>query len=68
MAITAEKIEQLVARKGVRRIAVANFLSTLNGMSQADALANLQMDARLYKWDAGTVDAIREGIEAHFAA
>lgn len=67
MAITANEIEQLATRKDVRRIAVANFLSTLKGLSQVEALANLQMDARLYKWNSATVSAIRDGIKTHFA-
>jgi hypothetical protein len=60
-----EKIEELASRKGVRRVAVENFLMTISRDGPIDAhYANLQMDARLYNWNAATVAAIRAGISA----
>lgn len=59
-------IEKLSARKGVRAIAVQNFLSSLDGTNLACALGNLSMDARLYKWNSATVGAIRAGIMKKF--
>lgn len=50
----------------VRQIAVENFLGSLGGMTRDDANANLEMDARMYKWNAATVKAIRTGISKHF--
>ena len=64
--LTSEQITKFSARKGVKVIAVQNFLGTLGGSTQSDALANLEMDARSYRWNAATVGAIRAGIVAHF--
>lgn len=50
----------------VKTIAVENFLGSLGGMTRDDANANLEMDARMYKWNAATVKAIRTGIVKHF--
>lgn len=59
-------IDKLASRKGVKSIAVQNFLGSLNGGSASDAYSNLQMDARLYKWNAATQNAIRKGIALHY--
>ena len=64
--ISRERISKLAARKGVKAIAVENFLSTLQGMTSHDANANLAADARSYKWNAATVNAIRKGIDECF--
>jgi hypothetical protein len=65
--ITQERIEQLASRKGVRRIAVENFLASLGSSpSKQAALMNLGEDARMYKWNAATVSAIRTGIGEAF--
>ena len=58
--ITSSQISRLATRDGVRRIAVENFLSSMDDPSEA--LANLELDARLYRWNAATVRAIRDGI------
>ena len=63
MSLTTEKIQELASRKGVRRIAVENFLSTLGTLSRFEATQNLYMDAAAYNWNAATITAIREGIE-----
>ena len=60
--LTYDEIEKLAARKGVRRIAVENFLGTM-GDNQWFARANLYDDARVYKWNAATVKAISAGID-----
>jgi len=60
--LTNEKIAQLASKKGVKAIAVQNFLGSLGGMTRMDALMNLSMDARSYKWNTPTVNAIRSGI------
>lgn len=52
--------------KEVRTIAVENFLISLSGNRMADEM-NLEMDAASYKWNAATIQAIRNGIAAHYA-
>ena len=61
------KIEQLANKTGVKTIAVQNFLISVdsNG-SVGNALANLESDTRMYKWDARTVNAIQKGIMIYF--
>lgn len=62
--LTQEQIVKLASRRNVKSIAVLNFLGTLSGMSSTDAYANLQQDARMYRWNAATVKAISDGIAA----
>ncbi len=65
--LTAEKIQELANRKGVRRIAVENFLGTLGCERSAFAATqNLYQDARDYKWNAATQTAIRRGIDLFY--
>lgn len=59
-------IVQLAAKEGVRSFAVENFLKTLGSLTHEEALANLDIDAKLYKWNAPTVNAIRKGINLAF--
>ena len=67
MTLTDNDIAKYAARKGAKPTAVWNFLGTLDaGMNLACALGNLAMDARLYKWNAATVGAIRAGIIKKF--
>lgn len=66
MVLNFKRIEELASKKKVRRIAVENFLMSLEGLTQRDAMANLSMDARLYKWNAPTQAAIRTGINETF--
>jgi hypothetical protein len=62
-----EEIDTLASRKGVRRVAVVNFLSTLgHAGSKSGELYNLSMDAGLYKWNSATQNAIRRGIEISY--
>lgn len=61
------EIEKLASRAGVKKVAVENFLISLDTAAPKDAhLANLEMDARLYKWNAATVAAIRTGISTAY--
>jgi hypothetical protein len=60
--LTIEEIRELANRKNVRKIAVENFLMSLGGQTSMDALLNLEMDARLYKWNNETMVAIHDGI------
>ena len=61
MPLTKEQIEKLAARKGVKRIAVENSLMSLSG-NKAHDYANIEVDARLYKWNAATLNAILKGV------
>jgi len=46
-----------------KRVAISNFLGTLPAhTSFGDDYANLQMDARLYGWNAQTQSAILKGL------
>lgn len=65
--LTKERIKALSERKGVKSIAVWNFLESLGGDDWSAALQNLENDARAYGWSAATVRAIRTGIHEHFA-
>lgn len=60
------RIEELARQPKVRRIAVENFLSSLDGLDYQGAKANLEMDAASYRWNEETVGAIWTGILEHF--
>lgn len=60
------RIEELASRKGVKRLAVENFLCSLYGISRLEAVLNLEQDARSYRWNTQTKAAIRKGISEHF--
>ena len=60
--LTVEEIKKFSGRVGVRSWAVENFLATM-GTDENVAWANLSLDKRLYKWDAKTVKAIKDGIK-----
>lgn len=62
MGLTEKRIAALAERRGARAIAVENFLRSLGTLSLEHALANLELDARLYRWNAATQAAIRAGI------
>jgi hypothetical protein len=64
--LSSATIVQLAAQEGVRSFAVENFLATLEESTREEALANLDTDAKLYKWNAPTVNAIRRGITLAF--
>jgi len=73
MGLSPARIEELATAPGVNTIAVENFLGTVRlgriGGSERhdDALANLTMDAKLYKWNDATVWAIRKGLADAFS-
>ena len=58
-----EKITELAARKNVKKIAVENFLASVDGQPYDNAMGNLEIDAQAYGWNAATQKAIRDGIE-----
>lgn len=62
--LTNEEIERFASRKGVRRIAVENFLMSMGTeLRPWQVRANANMDARLYRWNYATVKAINDGID-----
>lgn len=72
--LTTEQLEVLAARKGVNRIAVENFLASINLEehlpygARGNADANLSSDARAYGWNSATVKAIRDGLRQIFGS
>ena len=68
--IKIEEIEKLASGKSVRKIAVENFLMSLTtegSDAEWNAYLNLDLDARLYKWNAATRKAIWIGITKTFS-
>lgn len=64
MLLSIEVIERLSSGKGVRKIAVENFLGTIStDEPMREHMGNLAMDARSYGWNYATQSAIRRGIE-----
>lgn len=62
-------IGRLASKSGVKRIAVENFLSSLDpNMSQWEHYENLRADAASYKWNVATVKAITQGIRLAYGA
>jgi hypothetical protein len=59
-------IRKLSSRPGVDADAVINFLSSLEGLTYEEAVANAMQDKRDYKWNHATSGAIREGLIAYF--
>jgi len=67
--LTAEQIEKLASRAGVKRRAVENFLGTLCAdAGKSGNLANCWQDALVYRWNAATVGAIEAGIKLAYKA
>jgi len=56
------RVMALADQPNVDSDAVFNFLATLDGLTQAEALANLELDARSYRWNTQTCRAIQQGI------
>ena len=53
--------------KGVKKIAVENFLGTVgNNSDLQSALGNLAMDAGMYNWNYRTYEVIQRGIIKYF--
>jgi hypothetical protein len=67
MALSPDQIIKLThdakgqPRKGVKVIAVQNFLGSMGG-NKSDNYGNAEMDTRLYGWNAPTRNAIYKGI------
>ena len=62
--LTNEQIDKLASRKGVRKVAVENFLGTLyENCNRSEQMANMYQDAAVYRWNGATVNALRAGID-----
>jgi hypothetical protein len=67
MKLTTDQIKGLANGKGVRRIAVENFLISLGQERNAlEATLNLHADAKSYGWNAVTIAAIKKGIRLFY--
>lgn len=64
MRLSTEDIETYASREGVKRIAVENFLMSIDTDTDAlrGCLLNCHLDAKLYRWNVQTVRAIKDGI------
>jgi len=65
-ALSPARIKELAAKKDVKKIAVENFLGSLNDMFHEDAVRNFKRDAKSYKWNAATQKAISTGISEFY--
>jgi len=66
--LTSDEIERLASSRGAKRIAVENFLSTLDAhIGYIGNRANTYQDAEAYRWSDATVRAIIEGIRLAFS-
>ena len=62
-ALTNAEIATLASKPGVKRIAVENFLGSMPvSLSRHGNLGNMRLDARSYRWNVATQDAIEAGI------
>ena len=67
--LSASVIDSLASRPGVRRIAVENFLgSAPANLTRAESAANMRYDARLYRWNEATQEAILTGLQQMYGA
>jgi len=63
-ALTLQEIKIFATRRNVRRVAVENFLMTLqNNGTPREAYQNLFRDAKMYRWNQNTIRAIKDGID-----
>jgi hypothetical protein len=60
--LSAQQIERLASKPKVKRIAVENFLISIQNDTIKEAEGNLRLDASLYRWNTETINAIKEGI------
>lgn len=62
--LTLEEVEAFASRRGVKRVAVENFLISVTACgSRRNAIGNVSLDAGLYGWNAATQRAIHDGID-----
>lgn len=59
--LTNKEIEEFANRPGAKKIAVENFLMSM-GEDLTNAMGNLGLDAKSYKWNRETINAVLEGM------
>jgi len=65
--LSQARIQELANRKGVKKIAVENFLHTLSAsVTHQSTILNMHADAASYRWNAVTINAIKQGIAEFF--
>jgi hypothetical protein len=64
--LTFNRIHELANQDGVRTVAIENFLGTLGGMTEDEAMGNLVQDAKAFRWDTLTIRVIQQGIRESF--
>lgn len=62
--LSNDEIRLFTNQKNIDVDAVWNFLGTVHFSEYLDALANLEMDSKLYGWNKETIKAIYEGIKS----
>jgi len=62
IALSAGTIDNFASRPGIKRVAVENFLMSAHGLSKSDAFSNAKQDAKSYRWNDATLEAIIEAI------
>lgn len=61
--LTVEQIKRITRRyRSANKLAVENFLVTIDGLTPYEAYQNLAYDSFMYHWNKGTVNAILFGI------
>ena len=70
MRLELDQIKKYSCRTGVRKVAVENFLSTIDTERDTPigCMMNCHMDEALYNWHRATVMAIEAGIRDLFSA
>lgn len=62
--LTEDEVNRFASRKGVKKIAVENFLISVTANEiKYNAVQNAYYDQRLYKWNSATLKAILDGID-----
>ena len=59
--LTNKEIEEFANRPGAKKIAVEKFLMSM-GEDLTNAMGNLGLDAKSYKWNRETINAVLEGM------
>ena len=63
-----EYIQKQSNKKGVKKIAVENFLMSLDkDYSIQDTKSNLFLDGSSYKWNSKTIETIYKGIDKFYS-
>ena len=65
--LTSVEIDKLASKKGARRVAVENFLGTLDAsIGYGGNMRNAWADRDSYQWKSPTIAAIESGIRKAF--